>query len=231
MEKVISRKEAKELGLEYYFTGKPCLNGGISKRSTKHKYCLCDMCKEVANAKKRKNYDWSKKREYYDKNKEAIAKRNKNRYESKKEEINAKRKIYRDSNKNEINEKQKQYYWANKDKLNEARKEYVKDNMHIFRANNIKRKASKAQRTPIWFNELDQFVMQEADRLCKSREKLHGFKWHIDHMIPLRAKEASGLHCAVNIQVIPQTINNAKRNKMIFTEPLEWLKPNTSQQS
>lgn len=44
---------------------------------------------------------------------------------------------------------------------------------------------------------------KEAAALCRDREAATGFAWHVDHMIPLQAKEACGLHCATNLQVIP----------------------------
>ena len=37
--KIISRKEAKEQGLKYYFTGKPCGRGHIVKRSVSNYKC------------------------------------------------------------------------------------------------------------------------------------------------------------------------------------------------
>jgi hypothetical protein len=43
-------------------------------------------------------------------------------------------------------------------------------------------------------------------------------------MIPLKAKEACGLHCADNIQVIPASINLMKNNKLIYTVSHEWIK-------
>jgi hypothetical protein len=42
-------------------------------------------------------------------------------------------------------------------------------------------------------------------------------------MIPLRAREACGLHVAANLQVIPASINQAKRNRLVLTRPGEWI--------
>jgi len=55
---IITRKEAKKLGLKYYFTGKPCKYGHIAIRLTTNWDCL------ECNKKYKKNY-------YY-KNKESI---------------------------------------------------------------------------------------------------------------------------------------------------------------
>lgn len=40
--KIISRKEALEQNLKYYFTGKPCKNGHIDERQPKT--CVCRQC-------------------------------------------------------------------------------------------------------------------------------------------------------------------------------------------
>ena len=40
---IITRAEAKERGLKYYFTGKPCAKGHVSERKTVDGYCItCD---------------------------------------------------------------------------------------------------------------------------------------------------------------------------------------------
>lgn len=60
--------------------------------------------------------------------------------------------------------------------------------------------------------------------MARQRQAATGIDWHADHMIPLSAKKAQGLHTWNNCQVIPQKLNNWKHNKLVLTEPLEWLK-------
>lgn len=76
---------------------------------------------------------------------------------------------------------------------------------------------------PAWFSELDEFCIRECIRLCRDRLAATGIKWHVDHMIPLRAKVASGLHVGSNLQVIPAFLNGWKKNKMELTMADEWL--------
>ena len=60
--------------------------------------------------------------------------------------------------------------------------------------------------------EEDKFVITEAIKLCKLREKILGTKWHIDHIVPINHKKACGLHVASNIQVVPAIWNVKKKN-------------------
>jgi hypothetical protein len=65
--------------------------------------------------------------------------------------------------------------------------------------------------------------MKESADLCRMRKLATGIEWNVDHMIPLQAKKASGLHCAANIQVIPEALNLSKQNKLVLTTPCEWV--------
>lgn len=51
MKEMITRAEAKTLGLKRYYTGVPCTNGHISERQTSSGACIA--CKSVANEKHR----------------------------------------------------------------------------------------------------------------------------------------------------------------------------------
>lgn len=72
--------------------------------------------------------------------------------------------------------------------------------------------------------EWDIFVREEANLLCNERMRDTGIPWESDHMLPLRAKIVSGLNCGDNIQVIPAKLNRSKKNNMIYTNRLEWIK-------
>ena len=61
--------------------------------------------------------------------------------------------------------------------------------------------------------ELDDFVFEEAALLCKLREQATGFKWHIDHIVPMMHEKACGLNTAYNLQVVPASWNVRKGNR------------------
>lgn len=65
-------------------------------------------------------------------------------------------------------------------------------------------------------DELSILVFNEAHSLRKLRNQSTGIEWHVDHIIPLKGKEVSGLHIWSNLQVIPKIINLKKGNKLAF---------------
>lgn len=159
---IISRSAAKAIGAKYYFTGKPCLRGHISKRRVGKKDCV-----ECRNTTFRLKDKQSGKKAGWDRS----------------------------------------YIKNNPTKRGEKRKR-----QRLYKS------------VPTWYGELDDLVVQEATSLCMQREYETKLVWHVDHMLPLRAKNVSGLHCADNLQVIPAKMNLAKGNKLMYTERYAWLK-------
>jgi len=194
MSKPANRKEAKALGLKTYFTGKPCKRGGIADRRLNGD-CLCDACIEFTKQLKN-NWD--------------IANRDKN-------------KSWREANPEKMAQYKKDWQEKNREKQKANLKKWKKDNPDKILADFHKRRASQINATPKWYSEFDAFVMHEAALLSRRRSAVTNVKWHIDHMIPLQSKTASGFHCASNIQVIPEALNVRKRNTMTFTKPYEWV--------
>jgi hypothetical protein len=65
-----------------------------------------------------------------------------------------------------------------------------------------------------FYDELSDLVFKEAHSVRLLRNKITGFEWHVDHIIPLKGREVSGLHIWSNIQVIPKILNLKKGNKI-----------------
>ena len=71
----------------------------------------------------------------------------------------------------------------------------------------------RMQKKRMQLTELDLFVQAEAANLCKQREEVTGFKWQIDHIVPLNHKNICGLHNGYNLQVVPAKWNMSKGNR------------------
>lgn len=105
-----------------------------------------------------------------------------------------------------------------------TREEYFakrKENAIGRRASSIKYAHKRRLRTQNVDNFTD-FVVEECCALAVEREAVTGFKWHIDHIVPLFHDKASGLHVAANLQVVPGWWNFRKNNKSMeaFSLPL-----------
>lgn len=212
--KIISRADAKAQGLKYYFTGTPCSRGSISHRLVSNKHCRCDKCSKHSAETSRKAYEKNREsrleyaEQYRKENKDAVR------------ELNAR---YHQNNRGLILDRKRQSYRDKPEVDAERGRRWRKENPEKMLARNSRRRAAKRRSIPAWFSEWDEFVIQEAYALKYQRQEDTGIEWHVDHMIPLRARNACGLHCAANIQVIPAVMNLNKNNKMLLTEPLEWL--------
>lgn len=214
-EKAISKADAKTLGLKVYFTGKPCRRGLSAGRLVSTGQCLCSLCKEFRNQKNAEYMQGCRDRnpdlnlEYRANNKSAIAEYNRE---------------YRKKNAAFVSELQRHHYLNNKQYYAIKNASWYKNNPDRKRNKDSKRRAARLKSIPAWYDEWDDFVFQEAHDLAASRQRETGIEWNVDHMIPLQAEMACGLHVASNVQVIPKFFNLSKKNKMILTEPCEWLK-------
>ena len=142
---IISRKEAKELNLTLYYTGKPCKYGHISERYTSNCYCVTccknyqeenkDILKQYNKKYRRENKDSlrDKKKQYVENNKlllqDRIKERNKN--PEYKERMADKYKKYKEKNSERLKEKNRErntkYRQKNKDKINARVRDWNKN--------------------------------------------------------------------------------------------------------
>ncbi len=122
---IISRKDAKVLGLKRYYTGKACPNGHMAERYVSGSgcsSCVKERSKHSKNKKSFKEYT----REYNKKYKNNLSKSNPHYvtqsaelyYTMHKKEILKRQKEYRNKNKNEINAKARERHRLAKQEKN-----------------------------------------------------------------------------------------------------------------
>lgn len=184
MVEVISRKEAQDKGLTKFFTGLLCSKGHLSERYVVSRMCIACAAKHNTSEEQRKRTS-----EYRKNNKE-------------------KTRNYRELRK----EHHKQWLSGNKDRTSKYKKTYRTNHREKVLTSNAKRRTEKLKRSVKWDVDFTNFVAEEAFHLCKLRESITGFKWHLDHVIPLCGEKVSGLHVWNNFAVIPASENLSKKN-------------------
>ena len=202
---VIKRAAAIATGLNFYFTGKPCNKGHFSERRVSTRQCVgCE-------------------RDYAQQNRDGLVIYHKNYYAANRTGLLAKQKIYHDARSTLRAARMRVYYRENHAARVAAGIRWKSENRDSVAASNLRRIARKRRAVPVWFGEFDEFVWLEAAHLCGLRFAATGLNWASDHMIPLASRIACGLHVAENCQVIPQSLNSSKNNRMRMTNKFEWL--------
>jgi hypothetical protein len=109
----------------------------------------------------------------------------------------------------------KEYEAKNKEKRLLKSRNYAKNNPEKVALIVLKRRIKEKQCTPAWAKPSD------FTRIYKLRDRLNkeaGYiKYHIDHVIPINAKLATGLHVIQNLKITLATYNMSKQNKYEVT--------------
>ena len=198
----MKRREAKELGLKIYNTGKPCKRGHLSDRYVNGQ---CIECVKFQSQNWRANNP--------EKHKQAMKKW----WENNKELHNVRVKRWQASNIEKTRLDAKAWCAANPNKVAAKAKRYRDLNPGKVNAWSVASAAKRAKRLPKWLTDDDKWMLAEAYALAKLRTKMFGFEWEVDHIIPLQGKFVSGLHVPTNVQVVPKVVNRAKQNKYHLT--------------
>lgn len=119
---------------------------------------------------------------------------------------------YHSDNSEKIIAKAAKWVQENRRRHNDKCNKWAKNNPGKVNAQTARRYAAKTRATPKWLDADQLWLLKEAYDLAKRREIALGFKWEVDHIVPLRGKTVSGLHVPWNIQVIPATTNRRKSN-------------------
>lgn len=203
-----SKDKSRDDGLEYYCKVCKAEYRKEYRRSNKEKIALRAKIYREKNKEKERETG----RLYRENNHEKIRTKKLEAYRKKLEQERARSNRYRAANREKILAYKEQYYLKNREKELLRRKTYCQNNREVISAYSSKTRAEKLKAIPPWANleEIKKFY-KEAKILTKST----GQKHHVDHIIPLRGKEVSGLHVENNLRVIPSIENMVKSNKLI----------------
>lgn len=111
----------------------------------------------------------------------------------------------------------KAFVWQteNTERKRQIKSEFKKRNRGAATADTAKYRADKDKRTPNWLTEFDHIHIKALYQLAAMRTRESGFPWHVDHIIPLRGRNVSGLHIPSNMRVIPGEENVRKNNVFV----------------
>lgn len=133
------------------------------------------------------------------------------------DKIAAQKLEWKQANREHVAAKDKAYAEANPEKRTLARKKWAAANPGKDVASKALNAQKRKKRIPTWLSEDDKWMVEQAYELAAVRSKMFGFKWHVDHVIPLNGKRVSGLHVPTNLQVVPWLDNLKKHNKFEVT--------------
>lgn len=184
----MSRRQAKLEGKQFYLASTACKHGHVGLRRTSNYACV--ECEKTIH--KEWQITWR---------------------ENNKEQYDLARKKWAEINHKKHLESTKKWQVQNPEKYKLQQQMYQKNNKSKINAITAKRRAAKLQRTPSWLTK-DHYAMIEIEyQLAAWCSKVMGFKYHVDHIVPLQGENVSGLHVPWNLQVIPAKQNHSKSNR------------------
>lgn len=164
-----------------------------------HKCKICYRAEDVA-----------RKAAYYQANKDAFAARNAAYCQDNRDTIAARKAAYRIANRGVIVAREAAYRAANKGVIAARKVAHRAANKEIYMDSNVRRRKCKRGQTPLW---ADKNKIREIYRDA-AEFRAAGLDVHVDHIIPLRAKLASGLHVHQNLTIKLAKWNDSKGNKL-----------------
>lgn len=185
---------------------------------------------ETWKAKDRLRYELNREKKkaeakaYRERNKELVRERDRARNALRAEVQNEKRRQQRINNNEEARQRDRERYQREREVRLERAKDYAKRNRPACNARGKLRAERKRRQAPSWLTELDREHFKLFYEAASSLSKEFGVLMHVDHIIPLRGENVSGLHVPWNLQVIPAKENHEKSNRFNFEEYRDkWL--------
>lgn len=185
MRHVVTRSEAKKLGLSRYYTGEACSHGHVDERSTRNGECY--GCQRVRWANREVTGEQAEKARHRAARWRAVPE-------------NAERlKAYQATDDQKTKSNARHAAWRSTLKGRGIMNSILKA-----------RKANVKRATPKWASA---DAIQLFYILSEERQAETGVKHHVDHIVPIKGRLVCGLHVQTNLQVIPWRDNLSKGNR------------------
>ena len=165
-----------------------------------------------------------RKKEHYEKNREAILENKKEYRHKNRGAILEYKKEYYEKNREAILEYKKEYYQKNLGEIKEYKKKYKQKNPEKINMYSAKRRAIKRNACPDWLTQEHHSAIAEFYNKAQELTKETGIPHHVDHIVPLKGKSydlgtkrmrhtVSGLHVPWNLRVVSAEDNLIKSCK------------------
>lgn len=125
---------------------------------------------------------------------------------------------YAKNNPGKIYASQVLYRHRNPEKVSARQLNWRENNLDKRNSYEAKRRAAKLQRTPKWLTSEHYLEIQKFYSLAKELEVTSKQKLEVDHIIPLQGEQVSGLHVPWNLQILTESENTAKGNRLKWSE-------------
>lgn len=236
-DEIISRSVARRKLLPLYYTGKPCRRGHRANRRVSNGQCVTCHHEYGArwmrlNREKARYYCRrfrARNPEYFKKKdseklinespqaRERRLARAKAYYAANQESRRAKNRLYREREK-EIDpdaeaRRSRKYKLSHPDKRKQIARDWGRRNKPKRAEATRRRNAARDMRTPPWLTDLQKSEMLQFYKRAADLKASGLGSHHVDHIVPLRGANVSGLHVPWNLQVISDHENMRKNNR------------------
>lgn len=203
-----ARQQAKEKGLMFYFTGKPCKRGHVANRRVVN--CMCYECELEASHGKAEY-----KKQWYEKNKQKILTKAAQSYNDNPESKIAYACAYQKQNLRKIIEGRKQ-------RINRDPVYAIKERIRCLIKESIRKLgSSKSTKTAQILGCSSADLRKHIERqFVRGMSWENMGKWHIDHIVPISSAksvdEVIALNHHTNLRPLWAEDNLRKSNRMEF---------------
>lgn len=116
------------------------------------------------------------------------------------------------ANPEQVRTRNREYYKNNREICLKSSRKWHRENPHKSIQSRAKRRAFKQNASPPWLSPDHHKTIADLYWLAKDLEKVSGYGYHVDHIIPLNNEHVCGLHVPWNLQILPSDLNISKSN-------------------